>query len=154
QFWSFANDLYSKDEGERLFPIVQFGASFGAVVGAAVAGSFFEKLGPYVLLLVGAGLLVLEAALHNLIYVRDGRPGRSAASAAIAKEPAVRGGAFGMVVRTRYLLLIALMLLLHNAVKTTGDFLLGYTLQADALAKLGAHDPEGVKRLIGADYSN
>src|SRR5687768_10167928 len=27
QFWSFANDVYSKDEGERLFPIVGFGAS-------------------------------------------------------------------------------------------------------------------------------
>ena len=31
-FWSFANDIYTKDEGERLFPIVGFGASLGAVV--------------------------------------------------------------------------------------------------------------------------
>jgi len=35
QFWSFANDLYTKDEGERLFPLVGFGASLGAVLGAA-----------------------------------------------------------------------------------------------------------------------
>lgn len=28
QFWAFANDIYTKDEGERLFPIVQFGASW------------------------------------------------------------------------------------------------------------------------------
>ena len=35
QFWSFANDLYTKDQGERLFPIVAFGASLGAVVGAS-----------------------------------------------------------------------------------------------------------------------
>ena len=33
QFWSFANDVYSKEEGERLFVIVGFGASLGAVVG-------------------------------------------------------------------------------------------------------------------------
>lgn len=31
QFWSFANDVYSKQEGERLFVIVGFGASLGAV---------------------------------------------------------------------------------------------------------------------------
>ena len=34
QFWSFANDVYSKEEGERLFVIVGFGASLGAVAGA------------------------------------------------------------------------------------------------------------------------
>ena len=38
QFWSFANDLYTKDQGERLFPIVAFGASLGAVMGSGVAG--------------------------------------------------------------------------------------------------------------------
>ena len=39
QFWSFANDVYTKDEGERLFAIVGFGASLGAVVGARDRGS-------------------------------------------------------------------------------------------------------------------
>ena len=38
QFWGFANDLYTKDEGQRLFPIVGFGASLGAVLGAIIAG--------------------------------------------------------------------------------------------------------------------
>ena len=34
QFWSFANDIYSKEEGERLLVIVGLGASLGAVAGA------------------------------------------------------------------------------------------------------------------------
>ena len=38
QFWSFATDIYTKEEGGRLFPIVGFGASLGAVVGARIAG--------------------------------------------------------------------------------------------------------------------
>ena len=37
QFWSFANDVYSKEEGERLLVIVGLGASLGAVAGAIVA---------------------------------------------------------------------------------------------------------------------
>jgi ATP:ADP antiporter, AAA family len=49
QFWSFANDLYTKDEGERLFPIVGFGASLGAVAGS---------IGPH-LTSIGLMLLVL-----------------------------------------------------------------------------------------------
>ena len=34
-FWSFANDVYTTDEGERLFAIVGFGQSLGAVAGSA-----------------------------------------------------------------------------------------------------------------------
>src|SRR4029450_3857787 len=37
QFWSFANDVYSKEEGERLLVIVGLGASLGAVAGAGGA---------------------------------------------------------------------------------------------------------------------
>jgi AAA family ATP:ADP antiporter len=42
QFWSFANDIYTKDQGERLFAIVGFGASLGAVAGARIADQLIE----------------------------------------------------------------------------------------------------------------
>src|SRR5436190_14289563 len=42
QFWSFANDVYSKEEGERLLVIVGLGASLGAVAGARVADRLSE----------------------------------------------------------------------------------------------------------------
>ena len=45
QFWSFANDVYTKDQGERLFAIVGFGASLGAVFGARFADVFIKRLG-------------------------------------------------------------------------------------------------------------
>jgi hypothetical protein len=32
QFWSFANDLYTPEQGKRLFAIVGFGGSVGAVL--------------------------------------------------------------------------------------------------------------------------
>src|SRR5215468_1526991 len=47
QFWSFANDIYTEEEGQRLFPIVAFGGSLGAVVGPKIAGSLFESVGAY-----------------------------------------------------------------------------------------------------------
>ena len=53
QFWSFANDVYSKEEGERLFVIVGFGASLGAVAGAVVAERLIEPFGVLQLMLLG-----------------------------------------------------------------------------------------------------
>ena len=38
QFWAFANDLYTPEDGKRLFALIAFGASSGAVVGAFVCG--------------------------------------------------------------------------------------------------------------------
>src|SRR4029079_19618641 len=42
QFGPFANDIYTKDQGERRFRIVGFGASLGAVAGARVADLLIE----------------------------------------------------------------------------------------------------------------
>jgi AAA family ATP:ADP antiporter len=71
QFWSFANDIYDKEEGERLFAIVGFGASLGAVVGARAADRLIEPLGVNLLLLLGAVLLVSQALLSNHIARRE-----------------------------------------------------------------------------------
>ena len=57
QFWAFANDVYTTDEGKRLFPIGGFGASSGAVLGAWLAGRLAGPLGIHELLLVAAGIL-------------------------------------------------------------------------------------------------
>jgi ATP:ADP antiporter, AAA family len=151
QFWSFANDIYSKDEGERLFPVVGFGASLGAVVGASLAGGVIERIGVLELMLIGAGLLVGQVLLTNFIDAREAKRPRQSARAESA--PAKRG-AFGLVLRTRYLLLIALMLTLHNTVKTTGEFLLGQTVQESAAREVSASEPDDVKRVIGSFYSN
>jgi uncharacterized membrane protein YfcA len=54
QFWSFANDVYTKEEGERLLVIVGLGASLGAVAGARVADRLIEPFGVMQLMLLGA----------------------------------------------------------------------------------------------------
>jgi ATP:ADP antiporter, AAA family len=154
QFWSYANDLYSKDEGERLFPIVGFGASLGAVVGAGLAGGVIETIGVLELMLLGAALLVVELLLTNYIDRREHARGREAPPHDVIKtSKPPKGGAFGLVVRTRYLLLIALMLMLHNTVKTTGEFILGDTVRLAAIEQAGG-DAQAVKRAIGAFYSS
>ena len=74
QFWSFANDVYSKEEGERLLVIVGLGASLGAVAGARVADRLIEPFGVLQLMLLGAGVLGAPAAAHQLHRPRRARP--------------------------------------------------------------------------------
>ena len=71
QFWSFANDLYTKDQGERLFPIVAFGGSLGAVIGSLVTGQLIPVVGVPQLLLVAAALLGAAAFLGNRVDARE-----------------------------------------------------------------------------------
>jgi AAA family ATP:ADP antiporter len=153
QFWSFANDVYTKEEGERLFAIVGFGASLGAVVGARVADRLIEPLGINALMLLGAGLLVAQLLLTNRVDRRE-RGRRTEVKPAGSKKPA-GANAFAIVFRTRYLLLMALMLMLLNWVNTTGEYILGSIVKETASSLVAAGKAGGLSegQLIGDFYS-
>jgi ATP:ADP antiporter, AAA family len=152
QFWSFANDLYSKDEGERLFPIVGFGASLGAVLGARLSGDFINLIGLFEVMLVGAALLVTELLLTNYIDIREAAHERHSQTS-VEHQKMSNAGAFALVLRTRYLLLIALMVAIYNTVNTTGEFLLSRTVQEHVALAVGAANQDAIKREIGTFYS-
>ena len=161
QFWGFANDLYTKDEGERLFAIVGFGASLGAVLGAVVAGWLIAPFGLDQLLLVGAGLLVAQAALTNYVDTRESArtgvqsPDSGSPSGEVEKEKKASAGAFGMVFATPYLLLLGLMLMCLNWVNTTGEYILGSVIEDVAREAVAAGTADGltVEEYIGQFYS-
>jgi len=151
QFWSFANDLYNPEEGKRLFPIVAFGASAGAVLGSYVAQLLIGPLGVYQLLLVAGGLLVLSLLLTNMVDRRE-----RVAIRVKEVEPLGEGGAFRLVLGSRYLLLIALLMLVLNWVNTTGEYLLGRTVAWAAAQAVAAGTAGGLseKEYIGKFYAN
>ena len=160
QFWSFANDVYSKDEGERLFAIVGFGASLGAVVGSRVADRLIDTIGVYELMLVGAAVLIGQLLITNVIDRRetDRRAARATApAAAAAAKPAKTSGTngFRMVFQTKYLLLMALMLMLLNWVNTTGEYILGSIVKEQAVQMIADGRANGLTegQLIGDFYS-
>ncbi len=151
QFWSFANDVYTKDQGERLFAIVGFGASLGAVFGSRFADMFIKRLGVYELMLVGAGLLVIEVVLTNYIDHREaGREHVKADAKPVAKDGP---NAFAMVFKTRYLLLMAFMLLFLNLINTTGEYILGSIVKEAATKQVGTGDAAAIGATIGQFYA-
>src|SRR5215470_11956052 len=67
QFWSFANDIYTKEAGDRLFPIIMMGMTAGAPLGSLIAARLFRSgITPQTILQVSAVLL----AVSVLIYLR------------------------------------------------------------------------------------
>lgn len=121
QFWAFANDIYTEEQGTRLFAIVGIGSSFGAIFGAEAAHQLFKPLGTYPLMLVAACLLGLCMMLTNCVHRREKNTSRKRHTS----RPLKPNGGFKMVFKQRYLFLIALLILLSNLVNTTGEFILG-----------------------------
>jgi AAA family ATP:ADP antiporter len=122
QFWSFANDLYRQDTGERLFPIVAIGATVGAPLGSKLAEMLFKAgVSPALMLQIAAGLLLAQFGLYVLIQRREVR--RRADQVVAAKAPIPAGGGFGLVFANRYLGLIAVLIIVLNIVNTNGNFL-------------------------------
>jgi AAA family ATP:ADP antiporter len=156
QFWSFANDIYTKDQGERLFAIVGFGASLGAVAGARIADNLIEPIGVYQLMLVGAAILVAQLVLTNYVNHRAGaRPKASTAPVAAAPPKTSGTNAFSLVLQTRYLLLMGLMLMLLNWVNTTGEYILGSIVKDTVSNTIASGHAAGLsqEQLIGDFYS-
>jgi AAA family ATP:ADP antiporter len=133
QFWSFAADLYTEEQGKRLFPIIGIGSSVGAVGGSAVADRLVRTGSPFVLMLVAAALLVCTLGLTQIVHARE----RDRAAAAHKKkhdEPVGHGNAFMLVLRDRYLLLLAALILILNISTKTGDYVLDRMLISHAAA--------------------
>jgi ATP:ADP antiporter, AAA family len=121
QFWSFANDLYRQNAGERLFPIVAIGATLGAPLGSKLTEVLFEAgVRPAVMLQIAAGLLLLQVLFYALIQAREGR--RRADQAVTGQAPIPPGGGFGLVFANPYLRLIAVLIVILNLVNTNGNF--------------------------------
>jgi len=141
QFWGFANDLYSEEEGKRLFPLVAFGATFGGYWGTKITKWLTVSLGTYQILLVAGGFLGICVLLTMIIHNREVK--RAANKAAkVSQEleskkeeqekPLGKEGAFRLVFKKRYLLYIAFFVLLLNFVNTNGVYMLDTVAQNTA----------------------
>jgi ATP:ADP antiporter, AAA family len=126
-FWSFANDLYTEEQGKRLFAIIGIGASIGAIIGAFVPHLLDRVLGAYSLMLVAAGGLGLSIVLYRIADLRErSRTARGAPQGTAEKSEAMsRKGGFTLVIKDRYLRLLAVMLLVATIINTTGEYVIG-----------------------------
>ena len=155
QLWAFATDLFSLEQGKRLFPLLGVGASAGAVAGAWAAGRLIKPLGPYNIMLIAVAALCICAALTRLagyiITKRGGELEKKKEQETLSSE-----GGFQLLLRDRYLMLIAILTILLNVVSLSGDFIFGKLLvdQTNHVVGTGASLMKARKAYIGSYYAS
>ena len=155
QFWSYANDIYTKDAGNRLFPIIGIGATAGSPVGAWAAGRLFDAhVSPHLMLYLAAGLLLLTLVLYVTVNRRCASPVAATAGAPAAQAALQKGDAFSLVFRNRYILLIAVLLIVLNIVNTVGEYILSHLVVEHASALAAADASFDKNAYIGAYYGS
>jgi AAA family ATP:ADP antiporter len=138
-FWSFMADLFSAEQGKRLFGFIAAGGTLGALAGPALALTLSVPLGPHNLLII-AGLL-LEAAVLCVSRLDAPAAGTPEAGAQVG------GSSFAgilMVLRSPYLAGIALWVALLSV---AGTFV--YFQQASIVAA-ASDDPAVRTRIFAA----
>jgi ATP:ADP antiporter, AAA family len=153
QFWSFANDIYTREQGQRLFAIVAAGGSLGAIVGPIGAAWMFRPLGPYPLMLVAAVLLTASMVIAKIVDAREKRAAQGTERTQDNPEkPLGQEGGFELVFGQRYLLWIALLMVIANVINTTGEFILGKAVMEEAQRLVAAgHEAAGALSVAASD---
>lgn len=139
-FWSLMSDVFTEDQGKRLFGMISMGGTLGAVVGAAVtegvsSGSWGVKVPPAGLMLLAALCLELAVACMLRLALRFGL---SSGEGQSAREPGpdFRAG-LRAIGGSRYLQLICAYMLLFTI---TSTFL--YLTQGEIVARSFANGAE------------
>jgi AAA family ATP:ADP antiporter len=126
-FWSLMADLWSSDQGRRLFGFIAAGGSAGAIVGPLVTGLLVGPLGKANLILISA--ILLEGSAQCVGRLTHGRTVTRSAPAPVG------GGALAGILntlRSPYLAGIVAMTLLFS-ITSTVFYVVQQHLIADAL---------------------
>ena len=131
-FWAFMTDIFSTDQGKRLFAFISVGGTLGGIVGGAATALLVKKIGPLNLLFVSAILLELAARCVRFFPAQFTKSDATPVPMGGGEEKPLGGNIWAgvtHVVRSPYLLGISAFLLLYGITST-----LAYFQQADIAA--------------------
>jgi ATP:ADP antiporter, AAA family len=128
-FWAFMADLFSRTQAKRLFGFVAAGGTIGGIVGPAIATFLATRIGNNNLMLIAAAGFGVTAFLVRLLAHEKQRllaVGVEAQRTTL--DHRLKGNPFDgfrLLLQSRYLLLLALFLLLMTWISTIVYFQLG-----------------------------
>ena len=120
-FWTFMADIFSSTQAKRLFGFVAAGGTVGGIVGPALATILAKRIGNNELMLISAGGFLATAALVKLLAREKQRLRAAGAGQTTSLDHRLSGNpldGFRLLLRSRYLLLLALFLLLMTWIST------------------------------------
>jgi AAA family ATP:ADP antiporter len=164
QFWAFAADIYTDEDGRRLMPMIAIGATAGAAFGAQITGflveggvaGLFDALGLELLADLSRRILTTESllmlaliplgisiVLTRIVDRRLGTPAAPLTGEGPVGEAPDRAGGVSLVLASRFLLAVALITVLLNWVNTNGENLLFRVVQSSLAEQATAQGMAG-----------
>lgn len=120
-FWTYANDVVTREEADRLYPIVGMGGIVGGIVGGGLVDTLVAVTGHVHLLMLCAVLGLGCAAIVTVAErVLHPAPRRAHVESQEASASALEG--FKLVAHSPYLLLIAGIVLGYEFAAAMSDF--------------------------------
>jgi AAA family ATP:ADP antiporter len=120
-FWSLMADLYTAEQGKRLFGFVAAGGTAGAIAGPLAAAVLAPRVGPANLLLVSAGALEIASRCAGWL-VRSEAPTQPVVGAETTADERPMGGAMlagiPQLLRSSYLLTLSAHVLFFTVTAT------------------------------------
>jgi AAA family ATP:ADP antiporter len=121
-FWTFMADIFSRTQAKRLFGFVAAGGTLGGIAGPAIATFLVKGLGNNNLMLISAAGFMLTAWLVTLLAKEKQKLLAAGAEAQTTTLDRKLAGnpfdGFKLLLRSPYLLLLALFLLLMTWIST------------------------------------
>ena len=120
-FWAFMTDLFTVEQGKRLYGFIAVGGTLGAILGAYITRNYVREIGPAYLLIVAAGMFAFAGFLVRFF---PGSFAEENSGEARAEEP-IGGSIWSGVThifRSPYLMGLAVTILLYTTTATWAYF--------------------------------
>src|SRR6266581_817565 len=135
-FWGFMTDIFTNEQGKRLFGFIAVGGSLGGMLGPIITASLVHRVSTGVLLLICAGMLEIAAQSVRFFPAGFHRDNSKPTEDATAEKPI--GGKFWDGVthiwRSPYLFGLFVFIMLYTLTSTWAYF------QQSELTKIGFVD--------------
>jgi len=142
-FWTYANDVFTRDESKRVFGLIAAGAPLGSIAGALLMKLVVGSMGPIPMLMAAAG--IFSAVIPIFLFMERRAKGRGAAPAAKA-EPEAAGSEKGLlktILGSPFLIFLTVVVALERLVPDITNYL--YSVTASAAF---AGDPKGMAQMF------
>ena len=154
QLWSFVADSFNVRTGQRLFVVIMLGGNLGALAGAKITHVAVTALSPTGLMILAACTLSSTLLLAGPARASIPEGSRAPRAARLPQAAPRLLGGIELVLRDRYLMTIALFVVLLNWINSTGEFILADFVKAHAQSQVPGGGALQLSEYIAAFYGD
>ncbi len=142
-FWTYANDVFTRDESKRVFGLIAAGAPLGSIAGALLMKVLVGSMGPVSMLMVAAGIFAAVLPIFFFMERRSKERGARPAPAQTAAAAAPDRGLLKAILGSPFLIFLTIVVALERLVPDITNYL--YSVAAAAAY---AGDPKGMAQMF------